>query len=98
MQMPWPIDGEDLAGVFGRFAVADLRGVGVEEVGVPAELRHAGFERVAGAGRLVEEQQKRRLMRQQAASARRGDTSSSGRSPYPAAAQARRRYRSCVSM
>ncbi len=57
--------GENLAGVFRRFAVADLRGVGVEEVRMPAELRHAGFERVASAGRLIEEQQERRLMRQQ---------------------------------
>ena len=57
--------GQNLAGVVRRFAVADLRGVGVEEVGVAAELRHAGFEGVAGARRLVEEQQERRLMRQQ---------------------------------
>ena len=57
--------GQNLAGVVGRFAVADLRGVGVEEVGMAAELRHAGFEGVAGARRLVEEQQERRLMRQQ---------------------------------
>ena len=57
--------GEDLAGVVRRFAVADLRDVGVEEVGMAAELRHAGFEGVAGARRLVEEQQERGLMREQ---------------------------------
>ena len=57
--------GQNLAGVLGRFAVADLRGVGIEKVRMPAELRHAGFERVARARRLVEEQQERRLMRQQ---------------------------------
>ena len=57
--------GENLAGVGGRFAVADLRGVGVEEVGMTAELRHAGLEGVAGPRRLVEEQEERGLMRQQ---------------------------------
>ena len=48
-------------GVLGALAVADLRGLGGEPVRVAAELRHAGLEGVAGAGRFLEEEHVERL-------------------------------------
>jgi len=41
------VAGEDDACVFGALAVGDLHYVGGEEVGMAAELGHAGFEGVA---------------------------------------------------
>ena len=90
MQIPWPIEARILPGVGGRFAVADLRHVRIEEMGMPAELRHAGFEGVAGPGRFVEEQQKRRLMRQQQRRFAAMELFLQFRRPCPAAGRVRR--------
>jgi hypothetical protein len=41
---------------FAALAVADLGGLGGQPVRVAAELSHAGFKGVAGAGRFLEEE------------------------------------------
>jgi hypothetical protein len=56
---------QNFSRVLGRLAVADLRGIRIQKMRVPAKLRHPGFKSVARARRFIEKQQERRLMRQQ---------------------------------
>ena len=47
---------QDLADLLGRVAVSDLGRLGLDELGVPAELGHAGLERGPGPGAREEEE------------------------------------------
>ena len=67
---PMAIGGQNRAHILRALAVRDLRGFGINEMGMAAQLGHAGFERVARARGLVEENQERRLVREM----QRGDT------------------------
>ena len=59
------VGGEDDPGVLGTLAMGDLRGGGIDKMGMPAQLGDPGLERISGAGRLVEEQQENSLVGQE---------------------------------
>jgi hypothetical protein len=60
------VGGKDDAHVAGTLTVRDLRRVRIDEVGVSAELRHPGLERVARARRKIEEDHEQCLVDEQA--------------------------------
>jgi len=62
---PVVVSAEDLADLLRRVAVGDLGRPALDELGMPAELGHAGFERGAGPGRGEEEQHRQDLVPQE---------------------------------